>query len=70
VRVVRAGSTFAVPPVAIHRVLQAGDLPAVTIHAYSPPLVRTGAYRVGPTGEFERESLPIDEELRTVPALN
>ena len=41
-----------VPPVAIHRVLHAGDGPAVTIHAYSPPLRRTGAYRIGPDGEL------------------
>jgi len=58
VRVARAGSTFTVPPVAIHRVLHAGEHPAVTIHAYSPPLVRTGTYRMGPTREFERVSLP------------
>jgi mannose-6-phosphate isomerase-like protein (cupin superfamily) len=59
-----AGGTFTVPPVAIHRVLHAGDGPAVTIHAYSPPLSRTGAYRVGPDGALERESLPYEAELR------
>src|ERR1700759_5316613 len=36
-----------VPPVAFHRVLHAGTGPAVTIHAYSPPLRRMGAYRIG-----------------------
>ena len=69
-RVIRGGSTFTVPPVAIHRVLHAGELPAVTLHAYSPPLVRTGAYRIGPGGELERESLTIEEELQAVPALS
>jgi mannose-6-phosphate isomerase-like protein (cupin superfamily) len=64
-----AGETFTVPPVAIHRVLHAGDQPAVTIHAYSPPLRRTGAYRVGPDGELERESQPFEVELRGEPAL-
>jgi mannose-6-phosphate isomerase-like protein (cupin superfamily) len=63
------GSTFTVPPVAIHRVLHAGDQPAVTIHAYSPPLARTGAYRIGADGELERESLPYETELRAEPAL-
>jgi mannose-6-phosphate isomerase-like protein (cupin superfamily) len=63
------GETFTVPPVAIHRVLHAGGAPAVTIHAYSPPLTRTGAYRLGPDGELERESLPYEEELRAEPAL-
>jgi quercetin dioxygenase-like cupin family protein len=64
-----AGETFMVPPVAIHRVLHAGDGPAVTIHAYSPPLRRTGAYRVGSDGELERESQPFEVELRSEPVL-
>jgi hypothetical protein len=59
-----AGQTFVVEPVAIHRVLHAGHGPAVTIHAYSPPLRRTGAYRVGPDGGLERESQPFEVELR------
>ncbi|MFZ0088735.1 MAG: cysteine dioxygenase family protein [Solirubrobacteraceae bacterium] len=57
------GTTFTLPPVAIHRVLHCGDQPAVTIHAYSPPLRRTGAYRVGADGQLERESLPFEVEL-------
>jgi quercetin dioxygenase-like cupin family protein len=64
------GSVFTVPAVAIHRVLHAGDAPAVTIHAYSPPLVRTGAYRIGDDGELEREALSYEEELRAEPALS
>ena len=51
------GGTAMVPAVAIHRVLHAGVGPAVTIHAYSPPLRRTGAYRVGPDGQLERASV-------------
>jgi hypothetical protein len=62
------GATFTVPPVAIHRILHAGDGPAVTIHAYSPPLRRTGAYRTGANGELERESLGFEVELRGEPA--
>jgi quercetin dioxygenase-like cupin family protein len=62
------GTTFTLPPVAIHRVLHAGDRPAVTIHAYSPPLRRTGAYRIGAYGQLERESLPFEVELRGEPA--
>jgi hypothetical protein len=64
-----AGAAFTVPPVAIHRVLHGGGGPAVTIHAYSPPLVRTGAYRIGSDGVLERESLPYQAELRGEPAL-
>jgi quercetin dioxygenase-like cupin family protein len=68
-RVIGPGSIFTVPPVAIHRVLHAGSAPAVTLHAYSPPLVRAGAYRVGPGGELERELLSHEEELRAAPAV-
>jgi mannose-6-phosphate isomerase-like protein (cupin superfamily) len=63
------GTTFTVPPVAIHRVLHAGDRPAVTIHAYSPPLRRMGAYRIGVDGELEREAQTFEAELRAEPAL-
>jgi mannose-6-phosphate isomerase-like protein (cupin superfamily) len=62
------GSIFTVPAVAIHRVLHAGDVPAVTLHAYSPPLDRTGAYRIAPDGELERELLSSEEELRAAAA--
>jgi hypothetical protein len=54
--------------VAIHRVLHAGGPPAITLHAYSPPLVRTGAYRIGPDGQLERELLSPEDELRAVPS--
>ena len=69
-RLLGPDSIFIVPAVAIHRVLHAGGPPAVTIHAYSPPLVRTGAYRIGPGGELERELLTTDDELRATPALS
>jgi len=63
-QVIRAGSTFTVPPEAIHRVLHSGSSPAVTIHAYSPPLVRSGAYRMGGHGELLRDVMSIEDELR------
>jgi mannose-6-phosphate isomerase-like protein (cupin superfamily) len=69
-RTIGPGSIFTVPATAIHRVLHAGEQPAVTIHAYSPPLLRTGAYRVGPDGELERELLSYEDELRATPALS
>jgi quercetin dioxygenase-like cupin family protein len=65
-----AGSVFTVAPTSIHRVLHAGDGPAVTIHAYSPPLERTGAYRIGPHGELQRESQPFAAELRAEPVMS
>ena len=59
-----------IPPNAIHRVLHAGEVPAVTIHAYSPPLVRTGAYAVSDDGELLREAQDGAEELRAEVALS
>jgi mannose-6-phosphate isomerase-like protein (cupin superfamily) len=64
VRRLGPGETFTVPSTAIHRVLHDGGEPAVTIHAYSPPLTRMGAYAVGPQGQLERRSLPSEFELR------
>ncbi|HLY50223.1 MAG TPA: cysteine dioxygenase family protein [Solirubrobacteraceae bacterium] len=63
-RVMGPGSTFVVPASAIHRVLHTGRRPAVTIHAYSPPLVRSGAYRRGADGALLREVQPLEQELR------
>jgi mannose-6-phosphate isomerase-like protein (cupin superfamily) len=69
-RRVGAGQTFTMPKEAIHRVLHAGEGPAVTIHAYSPPLTRTGAYRIGDDGALERLAQSSQEELRAEPALS
>jgi quercetin dioxygenase-like cupin family protein len=68
-RVFGPGTMFTVAPSAIHRVLHAGNAPAVTIHAYSPPLRRSGTYRVGPGGELERVAQSCELELRADPAL-
>jgi quercetin dioxygenase-like cupin family protein len=58
------GDTLTLPASAIHRVLHAGEGPAISIHAYSPPLTRTGAYRVTEDGRLEREALAAESELR------
>lgn len=58
-----AGEFFHLPPSAIHRVRHAGGAPALTIHAYSPPLRRQGVYRTGPDGVLERDATPYTEEL-------
>ena len=63
-REVAAGGTFTFSASDIHRVLHAGAAPAVTIHAYSPPLWRMGAYEVLETGELRRHSVSYAEELR------
>jgi predicted metal-dependent enzyme (double-stranded beta helix superfamily) len=48
----------------IHRVSHEPGEPAVTIHVYSPPLRRMGAYVVEESGTLRRESLSYAEELR------
>jgi hypothetical protein len=48
----------------VSRVAHAGDAPAVTVHAYSPPLWRMGAYEIGDGGELRRHSVSYAEELR------
>lgn len=53
-----AGATFVVEAGGIHRVRHTGDRPAVTLHAYSPPLGRMGTYVVGDAGRLLR--LPQD----------
>ena len=64
VRTFDAGETFDFSASDIHRVLHVGDEPAVTLHAYSPPLSRMGSYAVRDNGVLTRVSLPYAEELR------
>jgi hypothetical protein len=44
--------------------LHDGDGVEVSIHAYSPPLWRMGAYAVDPDGTLRRTSISYAEELR------
>lgn len=46
----RTGALTVVPPRVIHDVSGAGTGPAVSIHAYSPPLTRMNFYAVDPAG--------------------
>lgn len=57
-----------VAPSAIHRVRHAGSTPAISIHAYSPPLRRAGTYTVAASGELERTAQPYENELRALAA--
>ncbi len=63
-RTFAAPERFTVPASAIHRVLHCGEEPAVTIHAYSPPLRRMGAYTIGGDGSLERTPLTYEQELK------
>jgi predicted metal-dependent enzyme (double-stranded beta helix superfamily) len=67
-RTVGAGSSFSFGASDIHRVLHAGGEPAVTIHAYSPPLVRMGSYTVEPNGQLRRFGMSYEDELRQLDA--
>jgi predicted metal-dependent enzyme (double-stranded beta helix superfamily) len=63
VREVAAGGVFSFDAHDIHRVLHAGGAPAVTLHLYSPPLRRMGAYEVLDDGRLARRSIDAGEEL-------
>jgi hypothetical protein len=65
VRTFGPGDSFHLGVSAIHRIMHAGDGPAVTIHAYSPPLTRQGVYRTAEDGALERDAQPFTEELRS-----
>ncbi len=67
-RTVGAGSSFSFSASDIHRVLHAGSGPAVTIHAYSPPLLRMGSYTIEPNGQLRRHAVSHEAELRQLDA--
>jgi predicted metal-dependent enzyme (double-stranded beta helix superfamily) len=60
------GEAFAFSAADIHRVAHEPGEPAVTIHAYSPPLWRMGSYEVQPDGGLRRHSMSYAEELRPI----
>jgi predicted metal-dependent enzyme (double-stranded beta helix superfamily) len=62
-RTMKAGDSVHFSPTDIHRVRNAGSGPAVTIHAYSPPLLRMGAYVIGDDGVLARRPMSYQEEL-------
>jgi predicted metal-dependent enzyme (double-stranded beta helix superfamily) len=63
-RVFGAGEAFHFSPADIHRVRHAGSDPAVTLHVYSPPLRRMGAYFIAEDGVLARHPTSPAEELR------
>ena len=64
----RAGETFDFDASHVHRMHHDAATPAVSIHAYSPPLWRMGSYVVEPDGTLRRQSISYAEELRPVEA--
>jgi predicted metal-dependent enzyme (double-stranded beta helix superfamily) len=67
-RTLGAGQTLDFSASDIHRVSHAGSELAVTLHAYSPPLWRMGAYEVSTDGTLRRHSMSYAEELRPLAA--
>jgi Cysteine dioxygenase type I len=63
-RVFAAGASFSFSAADIHRVRHAGEDPAVTLHVYSPPLLRMGAYVIAEDGVLARHSQSSEQELR------
>jgi hypothetical protein len=64
----RAGESFDFDAAHVHRMCQDSDVPAVSIHAYSPPLWRMGSYAVAADGTLCRKSISYAEELRPTEA--
>ena len=58
-----SGQAFSFDVDAVHRVVAVGDGPAVTIHAYSPPLAEMGVYDVDEHGSVVRRTLRWDSVL-------
>ena len=58
------GDTLTFDGCHIHRMRHAGDVPAVTIHVYSPPVATMGAYEIAEGGVLRRAVVPGDVELR------
>ncbi len=62
-RTLDKNATVTIGKEAIHRVRHAGDQPAVTLHAYSPPLSRVGTYEFADDGALLRHPRPAETPL-------
>jgi predicted metal-dependent enzyme (double-stranded beta helix superfamily) len=63
-RVYQAGQHFQFSAADIHRVRHTGADPAATLHVYSPPLARMGAYAIDEHGVLVRHAVSSSRELR------
>ena len=62
-RTLSNGDTVTIAREAIHRVRHAGEGPATTLHAYSPPLERVGTYQIAEDGALLRHPRPAETAL-------
>jgi hypothetical protein len=63
------GSVFSFDTCHIHRMRHVGTTPAMSVHVYSPPLVRMGTYDLNADGVLRRASVPAAVELTATPGL-
>ncbi len=61
--VISAGEFRSVPRSAIHRMRHTKETPAVTLHAYSPPLAMVSVYEPGEDGGLRRQPSPAELRL-------
>ena len=66
--VFKAGARFSFDPSRVHRMHNETPRLAVSIHAYSPPLTRLGAYVIEPDGTLRRLTQTGDSELAPLTA--
>jgi predicted metal-dependent enzyme (double-stranded beta helix superfamily) len=64
----RAGARFSFDPSRVHRMHNETPRRAVSIHAYSPPLTRLGAYVIEADGTLRRLTQTGDSELAPLTA--
>jgi mannose-6-phosphate isomerase-like protein (cupin superfamily) len=62
-RELTSGATVTIAKEAIHRVRHVGTQPAITLHAYSPPLSRVGTYEIADDGALLRHPRPAETPL-------
>ncbi|MGA2529494.1 MAG: rhodanese-like domain-containing protein [Acidimicrobiales bacterium] len=58
-RQLRATERAIFGPAHVHNVTQCGEAPAVSVHAYSPPLAAMTYYELGPTGLVASETVEV-----------
>jgi quercetin dioxygenase-like cupin family protein len=68
-RVLGTGQATTFGAADIHRVTHSGDQPAVTVHAYSPPIRQMGVYEFEEGGTLKRHAQSNDQELKPLDTL-
>lgn len=67
-RTLRAGASVGFPVWHVHDVTNTAEEPAVSVHAYSPPLTAMSYYRVEPGGLLRRTRSELTSEPEAVTA--